>query len=201
MDTRALPLYLAAGSSSAIAGEWPNGSTSWRLALQVEGGNTTGRRGGRDPTKIDICVRSYIYVTDDKKKAHREMSGYVPFGMHVLDRNRKQPEIIKLFEDLDRESPGIVDEMKRFAAAKGEFTREDGYDPWFEKMDAPYAKYMTQRIIDCIHLVGSVDEICEGINKLVDAGVTTVSTATYTIIDKKWMLEEVGRKIMPHFRS
>ena len=68
-------------------------------------------------------------------------------------------------------------------------------------MDAPYARHMTQRVIDCIHLIGSVDEICEGIQKMADAGVTTVSTATYTIIDKKWMLEEVGRSIMPHFRS
>ena len=203
-----VPLYLAGDGprSLQLAGEVADGVyfmggppalIKWKVDHIYRG----AEKAGRDPTKIDICVRSYIYVTDDKQKAHREISGYVPFGIHVRERNKKQPEIIKLFDDLERENPGITEEMERYAAAKAEFTREDGYDPWFEKMDAPYAQHMTQRIIDCIHLVGSVDEICEGIQKMADAGVTTVSTATYTIIDKKWMLEEVGRSIMPHFRS
>ena len=203
-----VPLYLAADGprSLQLAGEVADGvyfmggppaMVKWKVDNIYRG----AEKAGRDPSKIDICVRSYIYVTDDKASAMRELSGFVPFGMHVLERNKKEPAIIKLFEDLDRESPGIVDEMKRYAAARAEFTRADGYDPWFEKMDAPYSQHMTQRMIDCIHLVGSVEEICGGIEKLIDAGVTTVSTATYTIIDKKWMLEEVGRKIMPHFRS
>ena len=203
-----VPLYLAADNprSLELAGEVADGvyfmggppdMVKWKVDNIYRG----AEKAGRDPTKIDICVRSYIYVTDDKEKARRELSGFVPFGLHVLERNKKEPEIVKLFEDLDRESPGIVDEMKRYDSARAEFTRPDGYDPWFEKMDAPYSQFMTQRMIDCIHLVGSVEEICEGIEKFVEAGVTTVSTATYTIIDKRWMLEEVGSKIMPHFRS
>jgi len=60
---------------------------------------------------------------------------------------------------------------------------------------------MTQRMIECIHLVGTVDEICGKIEKLGQAGVTTVATATYTIVDKKRMVRDVGEKIMPNFRN
>lgn len=203
-----VPLYLAADGprSLELAGEVADGvyfmggppaMVKWKVDNIYRG----AEKAGRDPTKLDICVRSYIYVTDDKEKARRELAGFVPFGIYVLESNKNEPEIVELFRNLDRESPGIVDEMRRHDSARAEFTRPDGYDPWFEKIDAPYAQFMTQRMVDCIHLVGSVDEICEGIEKFVRAGVTTVSTATYTIIDKKRMLEEVGSKIMPHFRS
>ena len=140
-------------------------------------------------------------MTDDKRGAHRELAGFVPFGAHVLHRFGKNEAIMKVFERLDREQPGIVEEMKQYFAGAQEHSREDGYNPWFEKMDAPYAHLMTMRHIECIHTVGSVDEICEKIRALGEAGVTTVATANYTIIDKKRMITDLGEKIMPHFRS
>ena len=52
-----------------------------------------------------------------------------------------------------------------------------------------------------MHLVGSADEICEGIAKLVEAGTTTIATATYTIIDKRTMMRRIGEEVIPHFRN
>ena len=146
-------------------------------------------------------MRSYVYVTDDKKEAHRELAGFVPFGAHVLHRFGKNAAVAKVFERLEREQPGLVDEMKRFFTGAQEYSRADGYNPWFEKMDAPYAHLMTTRQIECIHIVGNVDEICEKIRALGEAGVTTVATANYTILDKKRMITDLGEKIMPHFRN
>lgn len=203
-----IPIYLAADGPKALelAGEVADGVifmggppdfVKWKVDNIYRG----AEKVGRDPTKIDICVRSYVYVTDDKKSAHRELSGFVPFGAHVLHRFGKIAPVMKVFERLDREQPGIVDEMKQFFDGAREHSRDDGYNPWFEKMDAPYAHLMSMRQIECIHIVGGVDEICDKIRALGEAGVTTVATANYTIIDKKRMITDLGEKIMPHFRS
>jgi 5,10-methylenetetrahydromethanopterin reductase len=203
-----VPIYLAADGPKALelAGEVADGVifmggppdfVKWKVDNIYRG----AEKAGRDPTKIDICVRSYVYVTDDKQSAHRELSGFVPFGAHILHRYAKIGAVMKVFERLDREQPGIVDEMKQFFAGAEKYRREDGYNPWFEKMDAPYAHLMTMRQIECIHIVGGVDEICEKVRALGEAGVTTVATANYTIIDKKRMVTDLGEKIMPHFRS
>ncbi len=208
ISNRHVPIYLAADGPMALelAGEVADGVifmggppdfAKWKVDHIYRG----AERAGRDPKKIDICMRSYIYVTDSKKSAQQELAGFVPFGAHVLERNNREPEVVKVFERLEREQPGIVDEMKRFQAAAEEFKRPDGYNPWFEKMGAPYSRHMTQRMIECIHLVGTVDEICGKIEKLGQAGVTTVATATYTIVDKKRMVRDVGEKIMPNFRN
>ena len=51
------------------------------------------------------------------------------------------------------------------------------------------------------HLIGSVDESCEGIAKLIQVGTTTIATATYTIIDKRTMMRRVSVEIMANFRN
>jgi len=114
----------------------------------------------------------------------------VPFGIRVLENLKKEPAIVELFQRLERESPGILDEMRRFAAAAAQFTRADGYNPWFEKIDAPYARLMTQRVIDCVHMIGTPDEICEKILELVQAGATTIATATTTATQR----HQAGRR-------
>jgi 5,10-methylenetetrahydromethanopterin reductase len=205
---RPVPIYLAADGPRALelAGEVADGVyfmggppalVKWKVEQIYRG----AERAGRDPSRLDICVRSYVYVTDSKERAWREAAGFVPFGIRVLENLKKEPAIVELFERLERDSPGILDEMRRFAAAAARVTRADGYNPWFEKIDAPYARLMTQRIIDCVHMIGTPAEIRDKIARLVEAGVTTIATATYTIIDKKGMLQSIADQIMPHFRN
>ena len=203
-----VPIYLGAGGPKAlelacevadgvIFMNGPPDMVRWKVENIYRG----AEKAGRDPTKIDICARSYVYVTDDKKEAQRELAGFVPFGAQALQRWGKIAAVKEVFERLEREQPGIIDEMERYRAAQQEYSREDGYDPWFEKMDAPYAHLMTMRQIECTHMVGGVEEICAKIRELGEVGVTTVATATYTIIDKKRMITDLGEKIMPHFRN
>ena len=205
---RYVPIYLAADGPKALqlAGEMADGVifmggppdfVKWKVENIYRG----AERAGRDPSTIDICTRSYVYVTDSKEEARRELAGFVPFGVQFLERLGKDPGVMKVFERLDREQPGIVDEMVKFQAAVDEFRRPDGYNPWFEKMDAPYSGLMTLRMIECVHLVGSAEEIGEKIRALAEVGVTTVATATYTIVDKKRMVRDVAERIMPHFRN
>ena len=121
------------------------------------------------------------------------MAGFLPFGAAVLERYGKHPEIANLFHNLEREQPGILNEMKR--------VREAYDERYHEHIDAPAGKLVTTRMIDCVHQVGNAEDICDGIYKLAQAGVTTIATATYTITDKKGMLREIADKIMPNFRS
>ena len=58
-----------------------------------------------------------------------------------------------------------------------------------------------QCMIDLVHLTGREEDIVEGLEKLYEAGVRTVAPGSYTIIDKKGLLREIGSKIMPHFRN
>lgn len=205
---RPVPLYVAADGPRALelAGEVADGVyfmggppalVRWKVEHIYRG----AERAGRDPSRLDICVRSYIYVTDSKEHAWREAAGFVPFGIRVLENLGKEPAIVELFQQLERGSPGILDEMRRFAAAAAQFTRADGYNPWFEKIDAPYSRLMTQRIIDCVHMIGTPDEIRDKIGRLIQAGATTIATATYTILDKAGMLRAIADEIMPHFRN
>lgn len=203
-----IPIYLAADGPMALelAGEMADGVlfmggppdyVKWKVEQIYRG----AEKAGRDPSKIDICVRAYVYVTDDKELARRELAGFVPFGVGVLHRYGRIEAVAKVFERLEREQPGIVEEMEQFFAQVQAHNHDNGANPWFEKLDAPYAHLMTMRQIECIHLVGDIDEICEKIRVLGEAGVTTVATANYTIIDKKRMITDLGEKIMPHFRS
>ena len=208
IGNRRIPIYLAADGPKALelAGELADGVifmggppdyVKWKVEQIYRG----AENAGRDRSKIDICVRAYVYVTDDKEQAHRELAGFVPFGVGVLHQYGKIAAVANVFERLEREQPGIVVEMEQFFAQVQAHNHVNGSNPWFEKLDAPYAHLMTMRQIECIHMVGDVDEICGKIRVLGEAGVTTVATANYTIIDKKRMITDLGEKIMPHFRN
>ena len=109
-----VPLYLAGDGprSLQLAGEVADGVyfmggppalIKWKVDHIYRG----AEKAGRDPTKIDICVRSYIYVTDDKQKAHREISGYVPFGIHVRERNKNSPRSSSCSRTWSAITPGL----------------------------------------------------------------------------------------------
>tara|TARA_B100000029_G_scaffold263996_2_gene260155 strand:- start:1013 stop:1237 length:225 start_codon:yes stop_codon:yes gene_type:complete len=38
-------------------------------------------------------------------------------------------------------------------------------------------------------------------SRMVEAGATTIATATYTIIEKRTVMRRSGEEIMPHFRN
>ncbi len=196
-----VPIYISAEGPRALtlAGEIADGVyimggppelVKWKIDHVYRGAEAAGR----DPTKLDICSRSYIYVADSKEDAKRELSGHVPrITINLLERFKDDPVISELTNRWEEQHPGLLEEWRHYEA------NWDKYD--HEKIDTESSKNVTQRMIDQVHLAGHVDDICEGIYQLGKAGVTTIATATYTIIDKKGMMREIGDKIMPHFRN
>ena len=161
----------------------------WKIGHVYRG----AEKAGRDPASIDICVRTVIYLSDSKEAALREVGGFYQLDYKLIERHKDDPAIASLRERLEAESPGILDEFGHH--------RKIWELSHHEKIDTPSAKLVTTRMMEMMHLAGSVDEICEGIETYLEAGVTTIATATYTIIDKITMMRRIGEEIMPHFRS
>ena len=195
-----MPIYLAVEQprglqlAGAIAdGVYFMGGPPEMVKWKIDHVHRGAEAAGRDPSEIDICVRSIIYLSDSKEAALREVGGFYQLDFKMLERYKEDPVIASLRERLEAESPGILDEFGHH--------REVWDLTQHEKIDTPSAKIVTPRMIETMHLVGSADQICEGIAKLIDAGTTTIATATYTVIDKRTMMRRIGEEIMPHFRN
>ena len=200
-----VPLYIAADGprSLKLAGRVGDGVITmggsptlmrWKLKWIEQGAQEVGR----DPADIDVWVRSVIILADSKEAAFREGASFLP-GSNAVSNYVKfrqtgyREEIDRMLKSLDKEQPGIVDEIVKIREA---------FEHWsFEKLDNPASKIASQRVVDFFNQTGTADDICEGSERLGEAGVNCLATATYTIIDKKGMLEEIGKRIMPRFRS
>ena len=200
-----VPIYLAAEGPKMLqlAGEIADGVISigtnpewvrWKMA-QVEKG---ALRAGRDPSEMEFWVRTMIYVADSKEEARREVSPY-PLAYGHLHRflERDTPEANELRTGLERAYPGLAEDLisdsKRVASA---------YEPYgVERLDAPWAKYVTASLIDYFHLTGRPEEINERIAVLGEMGVNNISTVMFTILDKMGMMRAISEEIMPHFQA
>ncbi len=196
-----IPVYIACthGSKSLeMAGELGDGVimgdshpqiVRWRMEQIARG----AERAGRDPSKIDVWVRTEILVAKSKKEAHREVSSYAATWARARywSLQRKTPEAAELAERMETVEPGILDELKKI------------HDAWtpsqHEVLDAPVSRLVSQRLVDFNYLTGTPDDICERIPQLGKLGVTNMSTVTFTIVDKKGMMREISNRIMPHF--
>lgn len=207
-----VPIIVAAEGPKALelAGELADGVVfmgglpsyiKWKIDRIHRG----AERAGRDPSEIDIWVRSYIYVADSKEQAHREVSTVLSFNGGIPPENLNAPELQVIRQQAEKEQPGLLEEVARARKAVSEEASRhggpSGFNPWFEKIDAPWSHLVTQRMIDNVHLVGRPEDICEGIERYAKVGVKTIATSLYTIIDKEGMLKEIGDKVMPNFRN
>ena len=200
---RELPVYIACGGPRAcrLAGEVADGviATSnadlatnvWRMEQIARGAESVGR----DPAEIDYWVRGMIYLCDDKAKAAREVAGYAVNGAYLLWIQMQQgtPESEALRRRLEKTQPGMIEDCKKVF---------ETFDPkWVEHPDAPAARCITPRILEAQHLVGTPDEVCERLRRLEEAGMKTFGTVTYTIDDKRDMMREIGRHVIPRLRK
>ena len=195
-----MPIYLAVEQprglqlAGAIAdGVYFMGGPPELVKWKIEHVYRGAEAAGRDPSELDICVRSIIYLGDSKEAALREVGGFYQLDFKLLERHKEDPAITSLRERLEAENPGILEEFARH--------RKIWDLSQHEKIDTPSAKIVTPRMLETMHLIGSADEICEGIAKLIEVGTTTIATATYTIIDKRTMMRRIGEEIMPNFRN
>ena len=195
-----MPIYLAVERpkalqfSGAVAdGVYIMGGPPELVKWKIDQVYRGAEAAGRDPSDIDICVRSIIYISNSKAAALREVGGFYQLDFKLLEKHKDDPAIASLRERLEAENPGILAEFGQH--------RKVWDLSQHEKIDTPSAKIVTPRMVEMMHLIGSVDEICEGIAKLIEVGTTTIATATYTIIDKRTMMRRIGEEIMPHFRN
>ncbi len=201
--SRPVPVYMACTGprSCQLAGEIADGAivggvnpekTKWHLELIEKG----ALKAGRDPSEIDVWARTLIYVAESKEVARREAASYAAtwaYDNYLALFRRENPELVDLRRRLERVEPEIIGDLQRVY---------DAFDPYqHERTDAPHAQVVTQRVIDFFLLTGTPEDICEGINKLGELGVKTVSTVLFTIFDQKGMMREIRSKIVPHFRN
>jgi alkanesulfonate monooxygenase SsuD/methylene tetrahydromethanopterin reductase-like flavin-dependent oxidoreductase (luciferase family) len=163
----------------------------WQLE-QIEKGAV---RAGRDPSAIDVWARGMIYLTTSMESAHREVAGYAVNSARALYRRllADGPEIADLRRRLDRERPGLIDECRRVS---------DAWSPdQHERIDTPASAAVSRRIVELQHLAGPPDDVCEKLTRLAELGIRTFATVTYTIIDKKGMVKEIGDRVISRFRG
>jgi len=75
-----------------------------------------------------------------------------------------------------------------------------GFNPWHQKPNPPWAHLVTQRMIDSVHLTGNIEEICEGVERYAELGITSIMPAVCAIIDKQSVIRDIGENIMPKFQ-
>ncbi len=157
---------------------------------QVEKG---AEKAGRDPSEIDIWARGMIYVTDTPGQARREVSGYAVNSAQMLSRLliQKNPAIEDLRKRMEKAHPNLIEEC------------DNSFSQWqpdqHEKIDTPSALAVTQQILDVQHLVGKPDDILEKLHSIRELGINTFATVTYTIFDKKGMVQNIGNNIISKF--
>ncbi len=201
---RQVPVYIAAGGNKSLElagqigdGAFIMGGPPEFVKLRIDKIRQAAEKAGRDPDKIEIITRTWIYPCEekDRDKVRHQVSGCLTqhCGLPSLDMEDPDPDTRRLLRNLEEREPGILAEIR--AAKKAWLPK------YHEHSDGPHARLATRRMIDLVHLTGSVDEILERLSKLYDAGVRTVAPGTYTIVDKKGLLREIGDKIMPHFRN
>ena len=194
-----VPLYIAAEGplSLQLAGELGDGVMTmgappawikWKLEFIEKG----ALKAGRDPSKIDVLIRCMMTLAETKEAGRELAKGTMHFYYEYLEAHRNYPEAVKIIDGLEREQPGLLDEMKRYSEA---------WDPvWFEHNDAQRTGLVTSRMVDNFSLTGTPDDVHEGIHKLHEVGVKNISVVIHTVKDKKGQLREIGEKIIPEYR-
>jgi len=200
---RQLPIYMACGGarSCQLAGELADGVISpsnadlttnlWRLEQIAKG----AEKVGRDPAEVDFWVRGMIHVAESKEAARYEASGYAVNAAYLMWTlmSTKGPDAEDLRKRLIKEIPTIVEDCKKVY---------ENFDPaYMEHPDSPAAKYITPAMLDTMHVVGTPEQVCEQLKRIEDAGFKTFGTVTYTIKDKREMMQRIAAEVMPHFKQ
>lgn len=162
----------------------------WRVEKIHDG----AEQAGRDPADIDIWLCNTLIVAESREAARREASGksaraiWQTFGLH------KGPEYEDLYRRVLRVMPDLDDLI---AEGKIAFDNYNEYE--HEVLDSEQSRFMTQRMIDFIHMTGTPDEVQEMIESVVAVGVTHICCQLYTVEDKHGQLRTISETLMPRF--
>jgi 5,10-methylenetetrahydromethanopterin reductase len=163
----------------------------WRIELIREG----AERAGRDPSKLEIWLCCTIVLAESRAAAFREAAAKSSRAVWVTLGMVKSPEVEELHRRLRRVMPDL-DEL--IAEGKRAYDEYDEYE--HELLDSRHSQFMTQRMIDFTHLVGTPEDICERLAVLQELGVSNISGQVYTLVDRHGMMRTIAQTIIPRFR-
>lgn len=201
----AFPIYLAAEGPKMLelAGELADGVISlgfhpelikWKKELIAKG----ARKAGRDPESIDYWTRGIVYVTDSVAKAHREVSPYPALYAKISKVLQSQdPDYAALRERLNRNCGGLAEELIAHSIRVAKKWEPE----WFEVIDAPFSKEVSDLLIDFFHLVGTPEYLTERIKQVGELGVNTISVWHGTVVEQEKRRQDIADHLMPHFRN
>ena len=131
-----VPIYIACRGPRAcrLAGELGDGAfftdahpigVGWKIE-QIKKG---ALKAGRDPSEIDIAIRTTIYVAESKEAARRELGSITATHNYVPRLAKDNPDVADLRRRIEQAEPGMLDEMQLV---------EDAFDPrQNERTDIP----------------------------------------------------------------
>jgi len=202
---RKIPVYLAADSPKMLqlAGELADGVIcigfhpeiiKWKMELVAKG----ALKAGRDPKSIDYWARGIVYVTDSIEQARREITSYPALYAKIHNELQSEiPENINLRERLNKRDPNLAEELISDSVEVDKL-----WNPaWFEVIDAPFSKVVSERLIDFFHLVGTPKYIRERIDEIGALGAKTISTWHGNVLDQEQRRKDIAEYIMPYFKS
>ena len=161
----------------------------WRME-QIQKG---AERAGRDPSEIDIWVRTQCYVADSKEEAKRYTEPYAATCVWELYQilRRDNPDVLDLRRRIERRHPGLIDEFKQIY---------DAWDPYYtERIGGPQTVPVTQRVVDFFLATGTIEDVDEQIHQVQELGVKGISSVMFSITDDIGMMQRIAREIVPKF--
>lgn len=199
---QSIPIHMACGGprSCELAGELADAVlfhgvdpdiVRWRLQRIQRGAS----KAGRDPSQVQVWVRTLICVAGSWKEARREAAAYaadLAVASFKLIFSRDTPDTLELRERLERTRPGLADDCKRV------WERADPYK--FGARDTPQAELVTQQLIDAFLLTGPASDIRAQIQELRELGVTGISCVLFGLIQPEDMMRKISDSVMSHFQ-
>ena len=202
---KSIPIYLAAEGPKMLelAGELADGVISlgfhpeivkWKMELIAKG----ALKAGRDPATIDYWARGMVYVTDSLEEARREVTPYPALYAKISKVLQSDvPEYVDLRSRLNKSKPGLAE-----ALIADSVKVDKVWDPaWFEVIDAPFSKVVSERLIDFFHLVGTPEYIRERIEQIGQLGAKTISVWHGTVVEQEKRRQDIADNLMPYFRD
>ena len=197
---RSVPAYIAVCGprTTQLAGELGDACLSagtdvglqrWRMEMLEKG----AAAAGRDPTKIDLWVRTQCFISDSKEAARREVAPYAAtcaLEFHKMLQMRT-PDTVDLAETIERQHPGLLDDMKSVYEV---------WDPYYtERVGGPQIDAVTPEIVDFFLAAGTADDVGEQIERLDELGIKGIWSVLYAIHDQMGTVQEISKNLISRF--
>ncbi|MBI4282974.1 MAG: LLM class flavin-dependent oxidoreductase [Chloroflexi bacterium] len=200
-----IPVYLAAEGPKMLemAGELADGVITlgfhpelikWKMELVAKG----AQKAGRDPSTVDYWARGMVYVTDSVEKARREVTPYPALYARISELlTSGVPEYAALRSRLNESEHGLAEKLIADSAKVAKKWEPE----WFEVIDAPFSKVVSDRLIDFFHLVGTPQYLRQRVEEIGKLGVKTISVWHGTVVEQERRRQDIADHLIRYFKK